>query len=98
MHILPTTVSKLLRHTGARPFVWSSAVGNHCAVFGYIVEMLLKLFGRNSDSVRQLSIRFLPCRRVARIYKGKLLPTIHPFLYFIDCDPSCLNRLHKSSL
>ena len=27
MHIFPTTIGELLRHTGARSFVWSSAVG-----------------------------------------------------------------------
>src|SRR5205814_6579396 len=52
MHIFPATLGKLLRHTGARSFVRSSAISYHCAIFGYLFEVFVKFSSRHSKRVR----------------------------------------------
>ena len=56
MHIPPTAVRKFLRHTGARCFVRSSAIGNNGAVFRNFIEVLFKLFLGHPDRIRQFLI------------------------------------------
>src|SRR4029078_4675344 len=49
MNILPTVIDQNLRHTGARCFVRSSAVGDYGAIFGNFSEMLLYFISRNAN-------------------------------------------------
>jgi hypothetical protein len=86
MHILPTAIRELLRHTGARCFVRSGAIGYDGAVLWNFIEVLSKLFLGHPDRIRQFLIRFRPGLRVSDVDKRELLAAIHPFFYFVGRD------------
>jgi|GEM_PF-2854898 len=52
MHVFPTTFREFLRHTGARSFVGSSAIGYDGAVPWYFIQVGRELFSGHSDRVR----------------------------------------------
>jgi len=99
MNILPTTVNKFLRHTGAGRFVRSSAVGYDCAILWYLIEMFRDLIGRHAKSIRQFLIRLSPRRRIACVNERKLFATLKTLSYFIRSDSRCFHyHLHFSTI
>lgn len=99
MDIFPTTFTEFLRHTGAGCFVRSRAVGYHCAILWYLIEMFLDLIGRHAKSIRQFPIRLSPRRRIACVDERKLFATIKTLSYFVRSDSSCFHyHLHLQQL
>jgi len=95
MHILPTAIRKLLRHTGARYLVRSGAIGYNGTVPGNLAEVLFKLSTEDSNGIRQFLIRLRPGLRVSDINKCELFTTIHAFAHFVDRDSG---DFHTTSL
>src|SRR5215207_3946234 len=97
VHVLPTLLKQLERHTGARPFVRSSAVGDDGAVARYLVEVLLQLTRGDADRPGQFCLRLAPRLRVARVDVCELLAPVQTLFYFVDCDSGRFHGLHLPS-
>src|SRR5688572_16834589 len=92
MHVLETAFCKLLRHTGARCLMRSSAVSNHSSIVRNLFEVLLDFIRRNAYSAWQFHSRFSPGFGIASVDKRKLFIAIHSFFNFIHRD-SCYFHL-----
>ena len=92
VHVLPAPLKQLERHTGARPFVRSSAVGDDRAVARDLAEVLLQLTRRDADRPRQLRLGLAPRLRVARVHEDELLAPLHALFNLFDRDPGGFHR------
>src|SRR2546425_4402999 len=91
MDILESMSRKFLRHTGARGFVWSSAVTNNRSIARDFSKVLLDLLGRHAYRAGQFGLRFAPGLRITRVNKSKLLSAIQPLCYFINRHSGCFH-------
>lgn len=66
MHIREATLCKQLRHTGARGFLGSSAIGDDKRIVGHVAD-ISGLVYRDSQRARELRPGFCPCLGVAAI-------------------------------
>src|SRR5262249_9487317 len=82
--ILKGALTRFLRQTGARGFVWSSAVDDDGFVLGKARNILIKGIHQDANRVGQLLTRFRPGLWVARVDEGELLPGFHSSPQLID--------------
>jgi hypothetical protein len=97
VNILITILKQLERHTGARAFVRSSAVGDDRPVARNLAEVLLQVVSGYADRSWDLHVGIAPRYRVPRVDEGELLAPAHALFNFIDSDSGCLHCLHLPS-
>ena len=76
MHIFEAVIVQDLRHTGARAFVRSSAIGYDRAISRNVREMFLDLIGRDADCAGQFCFSFRPGFWIASVHKKCVFATI----------------------
>jgi len=75
---------ELQRHTGARGFMRSSAVGDHCTVVRNLGKVLLNFVSGHAYRARQFQFGVGPSPRISRVNECEFLAAIHSFLDFVN--------------
>ena len=85
------------RHTGARSFVWSSAIENDFAIAGQTVVFLFELLGVHAEGAGNgFGIGF-EIHGMTKIDDDHLLAGIELFLQFFDGDPGDAKFAHEAA-
>jgi len=84
MHVFEVMLFENVRHTGARSFVRSSAIGHDRAVAWNVREMLFDLIGRDANRARQFRVAFRPSLGVACVDEEDISVLREPFSHLVD--------------
>src|SRR6266508_6627463 len=91
MHISKTVCEHLLRHPGARGFLWSSTIGDYNSIPGDLAEMLFYFIRRDADCLGQFLVGLAPRLGITTINKGKEFSPLQSLRHLINCDSGCFH-------